>query len=96
MQITKESLPMFHAGQGTVGAAEVPLSTVNVPVFQYFTVKAARDNNNWLLVGPRGSAAANGFPLLAGEETPPIYVDSTQKVGVIAGGANQSYSYILS
>lgn len=95
MNIGKESLSTFVTGQGTVGTTELPLTPVPLPVAKHVVVKASASNNNWLMVGIRGHAI-DGFPLAAGEETGLIHIDSTDKVGVVAGGANQKYSYVLS
>ncbi len=93
INIAKESVPQSYAGQGTVGLTEVALSPVNLPLLKHVVIRANSANGNWIKVGPRGQAN-NGFPLLAGERTPPIYVDETNKVGVIAGGSNQNYSWV--
>jgi hypothetical protein len=95
MNIGKESLSTSVAGQGTVGTSELPLTPNPIPVAKHVVVKASHDNSNWITLGPRGHAV-DGYPLAAGEETPLIYVDSTDKVGIVAGGANQHYSYVLS
>jgi len=93
--IVKESIPQFYTGQRTVGTSEIALAPQNIPIFKNVYVKAALSNTNWIKVGTRG-AASNGWPLLAGEQVGPLYLESTDSIGVIAGAANQSYSYILS
>ncbi|MEX0677106.1 MAG: hypothetical protein WD063_08530 [Pirellulales bacterium] len=91
-QITKESQPRFFAGSGTVGLTEVPLSPINLPINKFVTIKAG-DNNNFILVGRRNSAS-EGFPLLAGEQSPPIYVETTDAIGVVGLGADQAFSWV--
>jgi hypothetical protein len=83
----------FHAGNGTVGATEAKISAVAFPIRKHLVVRADKNNTNTVIVGTPGDAA-NGFVLNAGEQTPPIYVDSTDKVRVIGGAASQSYSWV--
>jgi len=94
LNIAKESVPQFFAGQGTVGTSEIPL-TLDLPVAKFVTIKAGGSNNNWIKIGPRGHASS-GFPLLAGEESPPIYAEHLSQVALVAGGSNQTYSWIAS
>ena len=94
MDIAKESLPTFIAGQGTVGLNEIPLC-ITQPINKFVVVKADPGNLNWIMVGRRG-AAHDGFPLLANEQTPPIYVETTDAIGLVAGGPDQHFSFLLS
>lgn len=94
--INKESLPSFAAGNGTVGTSEALLSasSVPVPVQKHIVVRASAANGSeTITVGVPGNAAA-GFVLAAGEQTPPIYIDSTDKVAVVGSAAGQDYSWI--
>lgn len=93
VNIGKECISQFLTGHGTVGAAEAALSTIVWPVMKHVVVRASADNGNTVSVGPKNNSA-NGFILAAGEQTPPIYVDSTDKIFVIGGAADQDYSWI--
>lgn len=94
VNIAKEALPDgFHAGHGTVGAAEAKLSSVAFDIRKCLVVRADKANTSTVVVGTPGDAA-NGFVLNAGEQTPPIYVDNTDKVRVIGGAASQVYSWV--
>jgi hypothetical protein len=94
VQISSESLPDgFHAGHGTVGTTEAKISAVPFPIRKHLVIRAASANTGTVFVGTPGDAA-NGFALAAGEQTPPIYVDSTDKVGVVGSAASQAYSWV--
>lgn len=93
VSVSKESLPDFLAGSGTIGTTEGKLSSVNFPVRKHLVIRADAANTNTIKVGRPGNAAG-GFVLAAGEQTPPIYVDSTDKVAVVGGAANQAYSWL--
>ncbi len=94
VNIAKEALPDgFMAGHGTVGASEAAVSTVNFPIRKHIVIRAHADNAGEVTVGRPGDAA-NGFILAAGEQTPPIFVDETDKVAVIASEADQNYSWV--
>lgn len=92
MNIGKESLPEFLAGSGSVDQTEIPLS-LGFQVFKHVVVRSDSDNNSTIKVGPAGHAAS-GFILNPGEQTPPIYVDSLAKIGVIGGANDQLFSWI--
>lgn len=95
VNIAKESLPDgFMAGNGTVGAAEDKISPVNFPVSKHVVVRADSANTGTVKVGRPGNAAA-GFVLKAGEQSPPIYVDQTDKIGIIGSAAGQVYSWVV-
>jgi hypothetical protein len=91
--IVKESLPEVFIVRGTAGLTETPLC-VSLAAKKFIVVKVLPSSSNYVLIGPRGSAST-GFPLLAGEQTPPIYVESTDSLGVIAGASNQGYVVLI-
>lgn len=94
VQIGKESLADFAAGDGIVGtaAAQLPGRTV----VKHVVVRANGGNSNVVMVGNSAAQAAIGFVLAAGEQTPPIYIDDLSKIWVIGGAATQGYSWIAS
>jgi len=94
VQVVKESLPGFMAGNGTVGGTPAQLTTIAFPITKHVVVQAASGNGSTVSVGPASAQAANGYILAAGESTPPIYVDDTSKVWVVGGAADQDYNWI--
>jgi hypothetical protein len=94
MEIGVEALPEFKAGNGSVDTTEIPLSLA-FKVYKHVVVRADSGNGNTIKVGPVGYAA-NGFILNAGEQTPPIYIDSLDKIGVIGGANGQIFSWVSS
>lgn len=95
VNIAETSLPDgFLAGSGTVGTSEAKLSSVNFPVRKQLVIRADAANSNTIIVGRPGSAAS-GFILAAGEQTPPLFVDETDKVAIVGGAASQNYSWVL-
>ena len=94
MNIEKEAIAEFNAGNGTVDATEQPLHEVGVNVNKHVVVRADSGiGSETITVGPTGRAA-QGFVLNPGEQTPPIYVDNTDKIGVIGSTTNLAYSWI--
>lgn len=93
VSIAKESIPEFHAGHGTIGTTEAKLSVVAFPIRKHLVIRADSGNTDSVFVGTPGDAT-NGFKLGAGDETPPIYIDSTDKVAIVGGAANQAYSWL--
>lgn len=94
VNIANESLQEgFNAGNGTVGTSEAKISAINFPVRKHIVIRANTGNTNTVKVGTVGNAT-NGFVLLEGETTPPIYVNETDKVAVIGGAADQGYSWV--
>ncbi len=92
VSITKESLPDFLAGNGTIGTAEGKVSAVNFPICKSLTLRADSANTSTIKVGRPGNSA-NGFVLAASNETT-IYADQTDKVAIVGGAANQAYSWV--
>jgi hypothetical protein len=94
VDIGKEAVAGFAAGDGTVGttAAQLP----DHQVLKHVVVRANGGNANIVMVGHSHDAVATGFVLAAGEQTPPIYVDDLGKVWVQGGAASQGYSWICS
>jgi hypothetical protein len=95
VQVGRESVEEFYAGHGTVGAAEAKLTgTISLPVRKHVVVRSSVDNTGeTITVGPVGHAA-DGFVLGPGEQTPPIYVDHTDKVAIIGSNAALAFSWI--
>lgn len=94
VNIGRESMPdSLLTGHGTVGTSEAKISAVSFPIAKHVVIRAAAGNTNTITVGRPGQAV-NGFILAAGEQTPPIYVDETDKVRVIGGAAGQDFSYL--
>ena len=93
MNIGRESVEEFRAGQGTVGAASQALGN-SQDVVKYVIVKADLANTNDVFVGTDTVSVTNGFRLDAGEVTPPIHIDDVAKVCVIGGAASQGYSWL--
>ena len=96
VNIGREALTAFQAGQGTVGATAQKLAALNAvpPVLKYVIVKADATNSNNVFAGPSGVDATIGFRLDAGETTPPIHIDDVSKVSVIGDAASQGYSWL--
>ena len=94
INIGKESLEDgFLTGNGTVGTSEAKISAVNFPIRKHVVIRADSGNTNTITVG-RPGAATVGYVLAAGEQTPPLYVDETDKVRVIGGAASQNFSWV--
>ena len=94
VEIGKEAVDRFFAGNDTVDAAEQPLNEVGLQVRKHIVVRAsAAIGSETITVGPPGHAA-DGFVLAAGEQTPPIYVENTDMVAVIGSDAGLAYSWI--
>lgn len=93
VQIAKESLPEFHAGHGSIGTSEDKISAVAFPVRKHLIIRADKNNTNTISIGTPGDSA-NGFKLNAGDETPPLYVDSTDKLSIVGGAAGQNFSWV--
>lgn len=97
VNINRESLPDgFNAGNGTIGQTEGKVSSINLPINKHIVIRAdAGNGSEEIIVGTPGNAA-NGFRLAAGEQTPPIFVNETDKVRVVATADNQDYSWVIS
>jgi hypothetical protein len=94
VQIGKESVQhSFMAGHGTVGATEVPLTSMPFSVLKHIVIRAMTGNTGLIYVGPVGHAS-DGFELAEGEQTPPIYVDDTSKIALIGSDADQDFSWV--
>jgi hypothetical protein len=94
VNIGKEAMPAFMAGNGTVGMTPAQLSTMTLEVRKHVVVRASSDNGSTVAVGSAAALAANGFILAAGEQTPPIYVDDLSKIWVVGGDADQEFNWI--
>lgn len=67
---------------------------VGWPVKKYVMLRANGANGNVIMVGNRADNAEDGFILSAGQQSPPIYVQDLNKVYIVGGAADQSYSWI--
>lgn len=94
VQIGKEAVASFQAGDGTVGVS--PAALPGGAVLKHVVVRANGANTNVIMVGHSSDAVANGFVLAKGEQTPPIYVDDLSKVWLQGGAASQGFSWIAS
>lgn len=100
VDIFQETLPEFKAGHDDIGTTAFQLtrdgSNVGLAFLakKYIRVKADLTNDDNVYVGhDENVAAGNGIELDAGEYID-IAVDSTDKVWVIGGGADQGYSWL--
>src|SRR5579863_10524908 len=76
INVANESLADWNAGHGTVGTTAQALSTDSPAVRKHVVVRADAGNSGTIKVGPNSATASGGFVLAAGEQTPPIFVDS--------------------
>lgn len=83
----------FLAGHGTIGTTEGKVSAVNFPIRKQLIIRAHADNTNVITIGRPGDAN-NGFILAAGETSPPIFVNETDKLALVGGAAGQNYSWM--
>ncbi len=94
VNIGKESLDDgLLLGNGTVGTDEAKLSEINFPVNKHIVIRADSGNGSTVKVGRPGQASV-GFILNPGEQTPPLYVSSTDLLRVIGGDVDQVYSWV--
>ncbi len=94
MEITREALFGFMAGNGTVGTTAAPLTQQSFQIWKHVVIRASASNTGVIIVGDGAARAAAGFILAKGEQTPPIYVDDTSKVWLVGGAAGQAYNWI--
>jgi len=94
VNIAKEAVDTFKAGNGTVGTTPQKLATINWPALKHIVVAAAAANGNTITVGSSAGETTTGFILAAGEKTPPIYVDGTDRIWVVGGAAAQAYNWL--
>jgi hypothetical protein len=92
LQIGKEAIASFAAGNGSVGtsAAQLPGGAVS----KHVVIRASAGNGNVVMVGQSADTVASGFVLAAGEQTPPICVDDLSKLWVKGGASSQAYSWL--
>lgn len=94
VNIAKESLADFFAGNGTVGTAPAQLIGMALELKKHVVVGADSTNTNTVTVGSSSAQAGNGFVLRAGEKTPLIFVDDASKVWVVGGASGQKYNWV--
>lgn len=92
VSVSKESLPTFLAGNGTVGTDSIRLSTIGYPVFKHVVVRAADGNTGTIEVAPHEDG--EGFLIAENEQTPPIYIDDVSKVWIKGSEADQDYNWV--
>lgn len=90
VEIIKSSLPEWAAGNGSVAQTPIQLPAFNAKC--KVVIRANADNDAVICVGPFSGSASSGF-LLAGGETQEFYVDSTQKIWLVAASGTQDYSW---
>ncbi len=91
MNIGREAVEEFRAGQGLATQFASPILSSSVSVLKHVTIRAATGNSGDIYVGPSGVAVGTGFLLDAGDESPPILIDDLSKVHVISSvtGTNE-------
>ena len=94
IDIAKEAMATFAAGDGTVGTS--PAALPGGQSNKHVVVRANAGNTNVIMVGPSALAVPSGFVLAAGEQTPPIYVDDLGKIWLVGSAASQGFSWIAS
>lgn len=82
----------LRIGNGTVGASEAPLDTIEWPLRKYVVLRADAGNGGTITVGRPGDAAS-GWVLAAGESTPPLPVDNTKHLAIIGSAPAQAYNW---
>ena len=95
VQVGKEAVSTFAAGDGTIGLTATQL-TPGGQVSKNVVVRANAGNTGTIMVGSSAVSVPNGFVLAAGAQTPPIYVDDLGKIWLIGSAAAQGYSWISS
>jgi hypothetical protein len=100
VDIFQVTVPEFRTGHDVVDETAVPLvrdgsgNALAFPAKKHVKVKADLANDNNIYVGHDANVAAPGGYELDGGEEVDIEVDSTDKVWVIGGAADQGYSWL--
>jgi hypothetical protein len=94
VDIDRESQAEFRTGSGTVGTDVVRLSEIGREVKKYVMLRANGANTSVIMIGHSAAGVADGFILSAGQQSPPIFVDTLSKVYIVGGAAGQGYSWI--
>jgi hypothetical protein len=86
VNIGREAAEEFQAGQGSISIFPEPVLAANMAaaVLKYVIIRADAANPGNLYVGPSTVVVGAGFRLDAGDETPPIHIDSLAKVYVVS------------
>jgi len=79
------------AGQQTIGVGEVALATATA---RRFRIRALIGNTGTIFLGPTGVTTATGYPLEAGDVTPPLELSNLNVVKAIASAAGQGLAYL--
>lgn len=95
VHISKESVAGFLTGHGTVdNSPEVKVTDLSLPVTKHLVIRADSGNTKDIYVGRAGDAA-NGFVLHPGETSPPLYVENTDDVAIVAEDTDtQAFSWV--
>lgn len=97
-QLIEAMTPVDVDLEGEDHAAAVTVNerghAVGWPVRKYVMLRANGANNNVIMVGNRADNAEDGFILSAGQQSPPLYIDNLAKVYLVAGAADQGYSWV--
>jgi hypothetical protein len=94
VNVAKESVSSWNAGNGSVGETPAQLSDTSFEVRKHVVIRADAGNSGTITVGPNAGGVSAGFILAAGEQTPPIYVDDLSKVWLVGSASGQNYSFI--
>jgi len=92
-EITKEAVPEFSVGYGTIDGTPTALQP-NKEVLKYVVIRADVNNTGEIRIGVNAAGTANGFPLKAGEQSPMIHIDNLSKVWIVGSTTGQVYSWI--
>ncbi len=94
VNIAKQSVPEWLAGNGSVGTAPTQIIAMPFPVKKSVIVRANAGNSGTISIGPTSAQADAGFILAAGATSPPIHIDDLSKVWLIGSASGQNYSWL--
>lgn len=84
----------FGTGQTTVGTTAAQVSSTSLPA-ALVSIKALAANTGTVYVGDSSSVTSStGYPLAAGEETPPLPVANVDDLYIIGSAANQTVAFL--
>lgn len=82
----------FASGVVTVGGTEVQLSAL-AGMKGVITLRAASANSGTVTIGATGLSSLGGFTLAAGQQSPPLYLDTPGSLYAIASASSQKLEY---
>ena len=91
MDVYKETIFEFHAGQMSVGTT--PAVLPHQRAYKGVRVKADASNTGVIYVGPSTVSASTGYPLAKGEEVL-IAVEDPALVSVVADAGGQKIAWL--